>query len=292
MSDELAPIEGQIVAVEQGVPFGAMMMRTPADVVQRAVEVANVLKDIVMKNNLSVNIQGRAHVKAEGWSTLGGMLGITVQERVDLSYRFDDGTWRSTVELVRGSDGAIVGRATALCSPAEDRWRGKPEYAIQSMSLTRATGKAFRLSFSWIMTIAGYAPTPAEEMDGIYPQQDNEGYSKPKPKAAQDAASALPRREAVSAPTNGAGLAFPPLDAVIGQLDGQSLYMLQNEGWKHCNMDNAFHYKNRWKKIYVVTNIRDIPGTVGDFIERMKQPSDFEAAGPDMGDGDNMYVGS
>ncbi len=32
------------------------------------------------------------------------------------------------------------------------------------MAITRATGKACRLAFSWIMTLAGYDPTPAEEL--------------------------------------------------------------------------------------------------------------------------------
>jgi hypothetical protein len=32
------------------------------------------------------------------------------------------------------------------------------------MAQTRATGKACRLAFSWIMSLAGYEPTPAEEM--------------------------------------------------------------------------------------------------------------------------------
>jgi len=32
------------------------------------------------------------------------------------------------------------------------------------MAITRATGKAFRLSLSWIMQLAGFDPTPAEEI--------------------------------------------------------------------------------------------------------------------------------
>lgn len=35
---------------------------------------------------------------------------------------------------------------------------------MRSMAVTRATGKAFRLGFSWVMVMAGYSPTPAEEM--------------------------------------------------------------------------------------------------------------------------------
>jgi len=32
------------------------------------------------------------------------------------------------------------------------------------MAATRATGKAYRLAFSWIINLAGYETTPAEEM--------------------------------------------------------------------------------------------------------------------------------
>lgn len=32
------------------------------------------------------------------------------------------------------------------------------------ISQTRAMGKAYRMAFSWIIKLAGYEPTPAEEM--------------------------------------------------------------------------------------------------------------------------------
>jgi hypothetical protein len=67
---------------------------------------------------------------------------------------------------------------------------------------------------------------------------------------------------------------FPPGDAYIPDLDGKSLYVLQQEGWKYTGIDNVVHYKNRWRKIYGVTNIKDVPAHVGEFIERMKQPSE------------------
>ena len=54
------------------------------------------------------------------------------------------------------------------------------------MALTRATGKAFRLGFSWIITLAGYEATPAEEMDGVI---EGEFKPAPEPAAAQPAAA-------------------------------------------------------------------------------------------------------
>ena len=79
------------------------------------------------------------------------------------------------------NDGACIGRASAECgSPDElDRhgkpvWSSRPRYARRSMAQTRATGKACRLAFSWIMALAGYEPTPAEEMpDTRQPSDDD-----------------------------------------------------------------------------------------------------------------------
>ena len=69
------------------------------------------------------------------------------------------------------SDGACISRASAECgAPDElDRygkpvWSSRPRYARRSMAQTRATGKACRLAFSWVMSLAGYEPTPFEEM--------------------------------------------------------------------------------------------------------------------------------
>lgn len=35
------------------------------------------------------------------------------------------------------------------------------------MAITRATGKVCRNAFAWVMALAGYETTPAEEMDGV-----------------------------------------------------------------------------------------------------------------------------
>jgi len=79
----------------------------------------------------------------------------------------EDGTYEATVSLIRVNDGAVIGRGSAICGMDEDTWATRPNYARRSMAITRATGKAYRLGFSWIMTLAGYEPTPAEEMDGV-----------------------------------------------------------------------------------------------------------------------------
>lgn len=61
------------------------------------------------------------------------------------------------------SDGACISRASAECGE-EKPWNTRARYARRSMAQTRATGKACRLAFSWVMSLAGYEPTPFEEM--------------------------------------------------------------------------------------------------------------------------------
>ena len=130
--------------------------------VAQATEIATVLKDVVQKQGLYSTIQGKDYVKVEGWSTLGCMLGITPREISVVEH--EDGSYEAVVELYSNRTGAVVGRGSALCGKDEKRWGSAERYARRSMAITRATGKAYRLGFSWIMTLAGYEPTPMEEM--------------------------------------------------------------------------------------------------------------------------------
>ena len=169
---EERPMSNDLTIHEQPQPvqLGTLSAATPKALVAGATEAANALADVVRKARLSVRIQGRDYVRVEGWTTLGTMLGVVARE-VETVAR-DDGSYVSTVELVRMSDGAVISRASAECGgPDEPVWNKRPPYARRSMAQTRATGKACRLAFSWIMALAGYEATPAEEIDGVVHQQ-------------------------------------------------------------------------------------------------------------------------
>jgi len=137
--------------------------QTPKDKILQAVELANILDDIIKKQGLYVNLQGKKYVKAEGWNTLGTLAQILPKERE--VRELPDGSYEAYVDLVRSDNGLVVGSGSALCGMDEKRWGQSQKYARRSMSITRATGKAYRNAFSWVMTLAGYQPTPAEEMD-------------------------------------------------------------------------------------------------------------------------------
>jgi hypothetical protein len=51
-----------------------------------------------------------------------------------------------------------------MCTRSEGKWRTAGDYAIRSMAQTRAVSKALRLPLGFIMQLAGYSATPAEEI--------------------------------------------------------------------------------------------------------------------------------
>ena len=128
-----------------------------------ATTVATNLKKVIQSQNLAINIQGNDYVTAEGWETLGAMLGCTPYvesvEEIQLGAKRHQFGYVATVSIRQGE--RIISRASAM---AERNNNQKERPAVYSMAQTRALGKAYRMALSWIMKMAGYQPTPAEEM--------------------------------------------------------------------------------------------------------------------------------
>lgn len=128
-----------------------------------ASEMATVLKDIIEEQGLSVRLKNNKdkYVLVEGWNTLGTMLGVSpVTESVEIFPTNAKYGFKARVSLYL-SNGNKLATAEAIATSAGFQ---KDEFAVYSMAQTRATGKAYRMAFSWIMKLAGYEPTPAEEM--------------------------------------------------------------------------------------------------------------------------------
>jgi hypothetical protein len=146
----------EIIKVESSLTLGT------ADTVANATAIANELAKIINTRKLYSVISKKKFVRVEGWTTLGAMVGVLPREVSTI--RHDNGTYESIVELIRVVDGEVIGRGSAICGIDEKTWGKREEYARRSMAITRATGKAYRLGFSWIITLAGFEATPAEEM--------------------------------------------------------------------------------------------------------------------------------
>jgi len=183
-SEALVPI----VEVAPRVELGVIRADGPKELVKVATEAADALASVIAAKKLFSTINGRQYVRVEGWTTLATMMGCLPRE-VAVT-RDEKGTYTATVELVRMGDGAVLTRASAECGMDEPTWAKRADYARRSMAVTRATSKACRIAFSWVMVLAGYEATPQEEI----PEQERGGTSTASTKG--DAATAV-----TSAPT-------------------------------------------------------------------------------------------
>jgi hypothetical protein len=161
-------IEGEAVDVTEEsvelvpVPPSATLFLTsdPRTFLVKASEAADALAEMIRKQNLAVRIRGHEHVRVEGWTALGSLLGVFPV--LVWTHRLEDG-WEARVEA-RTRAGEIVGAAESMCTRQESKWAKADDYAIRSMAATRATSKALRQPLGFVMALAGFDPTPLEEM--------------------------------------------------------------------------------------------------------------------------------
>jgi hypothetical protein len=199
---------------------------SPKEVVRRASEHADALADVIKTKQLYKNIQGKSHVLVEGWTLLGTMVGVF--PIVVWTRPLKEGGWEARVEA-RTLGGQIVGAAEAQCSRDENAWGFEPkgrdgkklqprdDYALRSMAQTRATSKALRGPLGFIVQLAGYNPTPADEIPDALSEDGSPGAPAPGSSGEDVRAAARPSSE--SAPGQKiTGPQMKKLNAVLGEL--------------------------------------------------------------------------
>lgn len=162
-ADELGT---EVVVHDAPAPANLFHTSDPVEVIERASKVATALRDVIERQGLVATIQGKKHPLVEAWTTLGSMLGVVPV--VEWTRPVERG-WEARVEA-RTLDGRVIGAAEAQCTKDERMWAKRDDYALRSMAQTRATSKALRGPLGFIVTLAGYSATPAEEMPADAPQ--------------------------------------------------------------------------------------------------------------------------
>jgi hypothetical protein len=150
----------ELTVVEDSLPTTLFGTNDPDQLIEIATAKAKALAKVVKAQKLSNKIGGREHVRVEGWELLGSLTGVFPV--LEWSRPLENG-WEARVEAKTRS-GEIVGAAEAMCTRDEKTWSTRDEYALRSMAQTRATSKALRQPLGFIMVLAGYDPTPADEM--------------------------------------------------------------------------------------------------------------------------------
>lgn len=155
------------ISSQEIAPAGLFGTQEPVAIIEKATGVATALKAVITQQGLISRISGKDYPKCEAWTLLGTMLGVFP---VLCWSRPVDGGWEARVEA-RTKDGAIVGAAEAECLRTERNWKDRDDFALRSMAQTRATAKCLRMPLGFVMTLAGYEVTPAEEMVSDHPRK-------------------------------------------------------------------------------------------------------------------------
>ena len=161
-----------LVAREQPLPATATATATPApqEVVDTARCQSKLLMDIVEKTGCYMKLRDKKYLMVEAWECIGAFNG-THAETESLTPIIEDGQtvgYQAKVQLFK--NGAVVGGASMPCFFTENACKGKEKdshgkhKAAMSAAQTFATSKAYRMNFSYVAILAGYQPTPAEEM--------------------------------------------------------------------------------------------------------------------------------
>jgi hypothetical protein len=143
------------------------IQRAPEVVLAEAAKAAQALRQVIESKPNKCVINGKTFLQFEDWQTLGRFYGITAAARTT-SY-LEQGRVRGYechAEAILVSADQVIGAAQAMCMDDEDKWRNKPLFQLRSMAQTRAQAKALRGVLAWVAVLAGYSPTPAEEVDG------------------------------------------------------------------------------------------------------------------------------
>ena len=214
----------------------------PNEIVAKATETATALAAVIEKQGLFNSIQGRKHVRVEGWTLLGTMLGVFP---VLAWTRPIENGWEARVEA-KTLGGATVGAAEAQCTRSEGTWRNRDDFAIRSMAQTRATSKCLRIPLGFVVTLAGYDPTPNEEVTddmrgGARPSQQSTA-PRPRGQTIQDEFFTADGVLIICEPgVSKSGKGYWTMTNRRCDTHNQPWFSNDKERWSHKNTDGSFH---------------------------------------------------
>lgn len=183
-----------------------LSLRQPEDVLEEARRAAVALKGVIDLKKNKVVFNGETYLEFEDWQTVGRFYGCTVKVERTEFVQFGDVRGFECTAVVLDRNQNIISQAESLCLSDEENWgmvseyewkdklddegkkiwdpnlrnnRGgyvrekvlvgekpKPLFQLKSMAQTRACARALRQVFAWVVVLAGYQPSVAEEMTG------------------------------------------------------------------------------------------------------------------------------
>ncbi len=178
------------ITTTEAVGKAAGLTLHPVEVLENAKVAARALKDVLSTKPKKLILGGEQYLEYEDWQTVGQFYGYTVktEDAVPVEVFGVPGA-KAKAYLIEYHTGLIVGSAEAYCMRDEDKWSTRAKYEWQdgphgrrrvkvgeepvpwfqlaSMAQTRAGAKAFRNRLAWVVVMAGFKPTPAEELEDM-----------------------------------------------------------------------------------------------------------------------------
>jgi hypothetical protein len=232
---EVGELPGQNVpAIYVEPPRGLAIAPGPVEMVGLAAQMATALVDVVEKQHLYAVVgydketnKPKKFPNVEAWLTIARMDNVVAREH-GLPVRHEDGSYEAVVDLIRLSDGMVVGQGSAICGMADDeRWATASSTAKRGMAVTRATSRACRQHYAWIMAMAGYQPTPAEEMAGYGGDSPYDPPTSQSPGHSAPSAPSAPRN-VTPAPSGAPGASEGLLQLVVSEQPEGAVRMVKD----------------------------------------------------------------
>ena len=159
----------------------------PEVVLENARIAAKALASVISQKPKPVMMNEEQYLEFDDWQLCGQFYGYTVKTGDAVPVEIDGVKGaKANADLIDFKTGAYVGGAEAYCMRDEEHWNTRPKYEwrgegkdrkrvkvgdevvpwfqLASMAQTRAGAKAFRNRLAWVVVLAGYRATPAEEM--------------------------------------------------------------------------------------------------------------------------------
>jgi len=208
--------ENQLDPVVGASSLALTMHRKPAEVLREAREAALALKEVLDAKPDPVKINGEVYLEAEDWATVAAFFNCAAKTRATQPVQFGNvAGFEASADCVNLATGQVVSSAESMCLNDEERWSSRPRYEwmeasderakgkrinrkgggrvqvfmgdeqvplfqLRSMAQTRACARANKQAFSWVVVLAGYKPSIAEEMTGTEHPREREPVDSPR----------------------------------------------------------------------------------------------------------------
>jgi hypothetical protein len=194
--------------IEQAIQMG------PAQKLISARNAATLIKEVIVECGLAQKFGAKEHVLIGGWDALAAMEGLFCSE-VKWG-QLEDGTYWVTTQVVDRHGNSS--EATGLCGGKEATWKDRDAYAQRGMAATRSRSRALRQRIGYIIELAGYSATAAEEMTHeMFADRDalaaKAAVKKAKRKASKPAGSRAGVSDAERQQAQNFAAAFTPTDS-------------------------------------------------------------------------------